>query len=270
MWWGVISNVILNLNIYERTGFKNIYIFPWVSDEWTAAWAAILKSIDLWYDVSWLKLHKMPYWWDEYSKNNVYKELNKNKWQNKIKFKYLWKNWYKTAALNVSKGKIIALFNGKMEFWPRALGNRSIVANPCIKWVKNKINWTVKKRSNFQPFCPSVLEVEREKLFEKSFKHKHMIMAFRMKKKYHNILSEAIHIDWTARPQFIEQEDNLLYYNLISEVKKYTGYWIIINTSFNLHWRTIVRTPEDAITDFIDCKIDVLYIEGYEVKCISN
>lgn len=120
---------------------------------------------------------------------------------------------------------------------------------------------TVKRRPSFQPFCPSVLEEERERLFESSYPHKHMAIAFRMRKEFHAQIPGAIHIDGTARPQFVEESDDGLYYHILKELKEKNKFGITINTSFNLHGRTIVRTAEDAIRDFIDCQIDTLYLE---------
>ena len=93
-----------------------------------------------------------------------------------------------------------------------------------------------------------------------------MATGFRLKKKYWKVLPSGIHIDGTARPQFVEKKDNPNYYRLIKKFKEITSYGMVINTSFNLHGRTIVRTPEDALTDFIDCNVDALFIEGYLVR----
>ena len=173
--------------------------------------------------------------------------------------------WPKHAAKSVSEGKICALFHGKMEFGPRALGNRSIVGNPMIEDTRTIINSKVKMRPSYQPFCPSILEEERERLFSNSFSHKHMAIAFRMRDEFIKDLPCAVHIDGTARPQFVSEEDNPSYFAYLKALKEITGYGVSLNTSFNLHGRTIVRTPEDAIVDYIDCNIDELYIEGYRV-----
>jgi carbamoyltransferase len=153
-----------------------------------------------------------------------------------------------------------------MEFGPRALGNRSIIASPMFDDTRHRINSTVKRRPNYQPFCPSILEEERERLFNNSFSHKHMAIAFRMKDEFIKDLPCAVHVDGTSRPQFVEKEDNSNYYRYLKALKDLTGYGVSLNTSFNLHGRTIVRTPKDAVIDFIDCNIDELFIEGFRVK----
>lgn len=176
------------------------------------------------------------------------------------------KEIFAISTERVNKGEICRLLHGRMEFGPRALGNRSIVANPAIANVTKKINLTVKRRPEFQPFCPSILEEERERLFERSFPHKHMATAFRLKEKFVKDIPSAAHIDLTARPQFVDRADNPNFYRYLKHLKKLNGYGVSINTSFNLHGRTVVRTAEDAIIDFIDCNLDALFIEGYEVR----
>jgi carbamoyltransferase len=214
-------------------------------------------------DISWLKDYVMPYFGDEYTRDQVKQALDGF---DNITYEDLKDNWPQEAAISVSKGKICALFQGKMEFGPRALGNRSIIANPMFEDTRQKINSTVKRRPHYQPFCPSILEEERERLFRSSFSHKHMAIAFRMKDEFIKDLPCAVHVDGTARPQFVEEKDNPNYFRYLRALKDITGYGVSLNTSFNLHGRTIVRTPEDAVIDFIDCNIDELFIEGYRVR----
>lgn len=261
---GVAANIIMSLNIYERTQFKNIYVLPPMGDDGTAIGAAILKALELGEDISWLKEYYMPYFGDEIKEEDILKALNTT-FKDKVSYQKIGDGWQEIAAKSVAENKIVAICHGRMEFGPRALGNRSIIANPIHQDTRERINSTVKRRPSYQPFCPSILEEERERLFDKSFPHKHMAIAFRMKKEFWEKLPSAIHIDGTARPQFVEERDNQNYYRLIKEVQKLTGFGVVINTSFNLHGRTIVRTAEDAILDFIDCNIDELYLEGYKI-----
>ena len=260
---GVAANIIMSLNIYERTKFRNIYVLPPMADDGLAIGSAILTAIDLEQDVSWLKDYIMPYFGDSFSREEVKKALDSF---DNITYEDIKKDWPQEAAISVSKGKICALFQGKMEFGPRALGNRSIIANPMLEGTRQKINSTVKRRPSYQPFCPSILEEERERLFSSSFSHKHMAIAFRMKDEFIKDLPCAVHVDGTARPQFVEEKDNPNYFRYLRALKDITGYGVSLNTSFNLHGRTIVRTPEDAVIDFIDCNIDELFIEGFRVK----
>ena len=263
---GVAANIIMSLSIYERTPFKNIYVLPPMGDDGLAIGSAILTALEVGKDVSWLKDYTMPYFGDEYTREQV--KIALDKFDN-ITVEDLEDTWPEEAAKSVADGKICSLFHGKMEFGPRALGNRSIIGNPMLEDTRQRINSTVKRRPSYQPFCPSILEEERERLFKDSFPHKHMAIAFRMKEEHIKNLPCAVHVDGTARPQFVEEKDNPNYYRYLKELKNIMGYGVSLNTSFNLHGRTIVRTPQDAVVDFIDCNIDELFIEGYRVRRAS-
>ena len=259
---GVAANIIMSLNIYERTNFKHIYVLPPMGDDGLAIGSAILTALEVGEDTSWLKDYTMPYFGDEYTRDQVKSALDTF---DNIVVDDLENSWPEEAAKSVAAGKICSLFHGKMEFGPRALGNRSIIGNPMLEDTRQRINSTVKRRPSYQPFCPSILEEERERLFKDSFSHKHMAIAFRMKKEHIKNLPCAVHVDGTARPQFVEEKDNPNYYRYLKELKNIMDYGVSLNTSFNLHGRTIVRTPQDAVVDFIDCNLDELFIEGYRV-----
>ncbi len=260
---GVAANIIMNLNIFERTKFEKIYIFPPMGDEGVAVGAAILKALEEGEEISWLKERYMPYYGNRLDKEEIEGALER--FSDRVTAEYVGDEWPERAADSIAEKRIVAVVQGRMEFGPRALGNRSILANPTDPQIKDRINLTVKRRPKYQPFCPSILEEERERLFEKSFSHKHMAIGFRVKNEFHDKIPSAIHIDGTARPQFVEEADNPNYYRLLQRVKELTGFGVVINTSFNLHGRTIVHTAEDALLDFIDCNIDELYIAGYKI-----
>jgi len=264
---GAIANVIMNYKIQERTPFKKFFVLPFMGDEGSAAGAAVLSALGKKEDLSWLKDIVMPYLGPSYSREDV---LNAIKEFDGLRCEFLGDSWFYQAARSVSENKVIGIFQGRMEFGPRALGNRSVLANAADKNARDKINSTIKKRPSYQPFCPSVLEEDREKLFENSFKHKHMATAFLMKKEFRGKFFSAIHVDGTSRPQFVEEKDNPNFYKLLKEIKRLIGYGIVINTSFNLHGRTIVNTPRDAIIDFGDCNIDELYMEGYRLTWVNE
>ncbi len=260
---GVAANIIMNLAVYERTKFKNLYIFPPMGDEGVAVGAALLKALEEGADIGWVNGYYMPYFGNALSKEEVESALEI--FSDRVRQEYVGDVWPEMAAESIAQKKIVAIVHGRMEFGPRALGNRSILANPTDPAIKDRINLTVKRRPKYQPFCPSILEEERERLFESSFPHKHMAIGFRVKEEYRDKIPSAIHVDGTARPQFVEEADNPAYYRLLKKVKERTGFGVVINTSFNLHGRTIVHTAEDALLDFIDCNIDELYIEGYRI-----
>jgi carbamoyltransferase len=259
---GIAANVINNLNVYEHIT-PNIHITPAMGDDGSAQGAAFAYLLEKGEDLAWIKQMEMPYYSTTYTRAEVQETLEHSK---EIVFKDLGGAWPERAGELIAEGKIGAIFHGRMEWGPRALGHRSIVADPRRKDFRDVINKTIKRRPLFQPFCPSILAEERERLFESAYMNKHMTCAFRLKKEFWEALPSAIHIDGTARAQFVEEKDDANYYRLLKKVKELTGFGIVINTSFNKHGRTIVETPEDALRDFLDTDMDYLIIEGFLVK----
>jgi carbamoyltransferase len=261
---GVAANVIMNLNIFENVT-ENLHIIPAMGDEGTSEGAAILMMLNNGYtqeEIQWLKATKMPYLGSAYTNDEIKDTLIDAKG---IQYEYIEENWPKKIALLLEQKKIGALFQGRAEWGPRALGNRSIIAITNDKDIRTKINKEIKKRPLFQPFCPSILIEEKERLFEKTYNNKHMTCAFRLKSEFNDAIPSSIHIDGTARVQFVSYEDNPNYYLLLSEIKKITGFGVLINTSFNKHGRTIVETPQDAVDDFLDTDLHFMMIGNYLV-----
>ena len=261
---GVVANVIMNHKIYDRTPFNRIYVVPAMGDEGSALGASIISAINNGHDVSWLSQCQMPYFGPQFSSDEVEKAVVQYK--DILSIKHLGKEWPKEAAERIANEEVIGVFQGRMEFGPRALGNRSILANPQSPSSRDRINASIKRRPYYQPFCPTVLEEERERLYENSFPHKHMATAFMLRERYRHELPSAIHVDGTSRPQFIQSHDNPPYYELIKELKKLIGFGVVINTSFNLHGRPVVHSPKDAVVDFLDCNMDALFIEGFYIQ----
>jgi len=262
---GLFANVIINLRIFEHIS-KNIYIAPAMTDEGAAQGALIANLVEGKTDIEWLRKRVMPYYGPSYSKEIVLKKIKA--FNSKISFTDLGDNWPKKVAQFVSEGKIGAIFHGRMEYGPRSLGNRSIIASPTDPTIRSRMNLSIKKRPEFQPFCPSMLEEEKDRLFDNAYSNKHMSMAFRLKKEFHDKLPSAIHTDKTARVQFVTEKDNKDYHSLLTEVQKITGFGVVLNTSFNKHGRTVVEDPKDAIIDFLDTNMDYLVIEGILVNRI--
>lgn len=259
---GVAANVAMNQKIYERAGFKRVFVFPAMGDEGIAAGSAALHAVDAGEDIRWLAAKTMPYFGYRISRDEIESALRKYP---SLVYEDLGSAWPERAAEAVALKRIIGVVHGHMEYGPRALGNRSILANPASAATRERINVHVKRRPAFQPCCPSILEEERERLFEASFAHKHMAIAFRMRTAYRAALAGAVHVDGTARAQFVERGDNPEFHRLLERLRELTGFGVAINTSFNLHGRAIVRTAGDAIRDFLDCGVDELYLEGIRV-----
>jgi carbamoyltransferase len=159
--------------------------------------------------------------------------------------------------------KIVGCFQGRAEFGPRALGNRSILGSPLYADMKEHINIKIKMREGFRPFAPVVLEEKKENWFEMEGSSKYMLFTFNGKNK--GEIPSCIHEDNTARVQSLQQEDNEFLHNLISVFEKKTGCPILINTSFNIRGEPIVNSPFDALNCFFRTHMDVLVLQNYVV-----
>jgi carbamoyltransferase len=170
------------------------------------------------------------------------------------------------AAKDLAEGKVIAWFQGKMEFGPRALGNRSILANPCLPDMQQLVNQKIKFRESFRPFGASVLAEDRVLFFDgKANVAPYMTLVYAVKKEAHSLIPAVIHADETCRIQTVAATDNALYYELLSAFKAITGVGVLLNTSFNLNHEPIVNTPREAIASFYSSGIDVLYIGNLRI-----
>ena len=167
----------------------------------------------------------------------------------------------KEVAQAIADGKIIGWFQGKSESGNRALGNRSILADPRNADIKNIINSKIKLREDFRPFAPSVLEEHYNEYFDTNQPSPYMSRIM-------PVISDAIpgvtHVDGTARIQTVTREFNERYYDLINEFYKITGVPMLLNTSFNCQ-EPIVETPEDAIATFNNCELDMLVIGEFVI-----
>lgn len=197
--------------------------------------------------------------------NNLFIEKEFKKY--KIKYRKSKIIEIETAKL-IADGKLIGWFQGKMEFSHRALGNRSILADPRNPSMKKIINEAIKFREGFRPFAPAVLIEEAHKIFElnKGETIYFMEKISFVKKKWRKKIPAVTHIDNSARVQTVSKDVNIKFYNLINEFKNITGVPVVVNTSFNLNGEPIVCTPNDAIRTFFSCGLDVLVIGDYIVE----
>ena len=165
-----------------------------------------------------------------------------------------------TAAKLLADEKIIGWFQGKSEYGPRALGNRSILCSPIPPGMKDKLNMQVKHRESFRPFAPICLEESASEYFELKSPSPFMLLIAKVRK---NNIPAVTHIDGTARVQTININQNSKIYSLIKEFQKLTGVPVILNTSFNDSGEPIVETPEDAVRTFKHTNLDALIIGNY-------
>ncbi len=256
---GVALNCAAAGKLKESGMFENIYIQPTSSDAGGAAGAALYLSYAL---SNSKKKNDQPYFnlGPEYSNdeisaflanNNIpYKELNPD-------------SAAKMAAEYLAEGKITALFQGPMEFGPRALGFRSILADPRDAGMKSKINKAVKFRESFRPFAPVVINEKADQYFENADRSPYMLFNFNVKEDKRNTIPAVTHEDGTARIQTVNSEDNRVLYNILIQFEKLTGVPVLLNTSFNLRGKPIVRTPQEAFSTFVSSGIDILLMESF-------
>lgn len=174
----------------------------------------------------------------------------------------------KVAAQAIADGKVIGWFQGRSEFGPRALGNRSILGDPRPAHNKDRINEIVKKREGYRPFAPSVKEEKVNLYYNTSNKTRFPFMSFTLQaiKEHRSLLGAVTHVDGSARVQTVSAKDNPMYWQLLDEFEAITGVPILLNTSFNNHAEPIVDSPTDAIVCFLTTGLDCLFVHDYVLE----
>jgi len=253
---GVALNCVANYRILRETPFDEIFIQPSAGDGGGALGAALY----VWHCLLGKPrkfIMKHPYWGKSYGNQEIKSFLN----QEKVSYRELTDDElidYVTQALIAQK--IVGWFQGRFEWGPRALGNRSILADPRDSNMKNAINSRIKFRESFRPFAPSVLYEYSDLLFDgNGFKEQYpfRFMQYSLPVK-NNLVPAAVHVDETSRPQFVYKDTNPLYYKLIGKFYEKTGIPALLNTSFNLKGEPIVNSPQDAYNIFIRSGMDML------------
>ncbi len=168
-------------------------------------------------------------------------------------------------ADKIYRNKIVGVLRGRGEIGPRALGHRSILANPMWCGMKDYLNRKVKYREDFRPFAPIVIEEEQFHIFDLVQDSPYMLLATTVKEEYKNQIPSVVHIDDTARVQSVSKSKDLFMHNLLLQFRKLTGVPILLNTSFNVANEPIVESPMDAVTTFLKTEIDYLIIENYMI-----
>ena len=258
---GVAFNCVANGKIFDRTPFERVYIQPAAGD----AGLAIGAAYHVWHQVlgkprDFVMEH--AYWGPEYSDDRIGEELRVNNDAltrqgctiSKIEEEDSLCRW---TAEQIASGKIVGWFQGRMEWGPRALGNRSILVDPRRPEMKDVLNARIKHREPFRPFSPSILEEKTGEFFEHSHTSPSMLMAYKVRPEKQETIPAPTHVDGTGRLQTVSRATNLRYWKLIKEFEKLTGVPVLLNTSFNEN-EPIVCTPKEAIDCFLRTKMDVL------------
>lgn len=253
---GVALNSVANGKIVESGIFKNIYVYPAAGDAGTGIGAALYACNFKQTKKIFHKENQSPYLGYESNANEIISAINKHRLTYSKP-----ENIYKETAKLLADNKVIGWFQGKTEIGPRALGNRSILANPSDQDNKDRVNNKIKFRELFRPFAPSVLKNFENEYFEmNNTDSPYMIMAFQTKKDKKDLIPAVVHVDGSARVQGVTKEQNERYWNLINEFYALTNIPVVLNTSFNRAGEVMVNTPEHAIEAFLGSQLDALVL----------
>jgi len=263
---GVALNGVANYRILKDGPFENIHIPPSPGDGGSAVGCAQY----LYYCHG--KNKRMMEDNVERIKNNIFvgpshsnDEIKSFLDINKIDYKFLETNsLLQTVAKLIVEGNVVGWYQGKMEWGPRALGNRSIIADPRNAKMKDILNEKIKHRESFRPFAPCILEEYTSEYFDVDVPSPYMLLVAPVKKP--EKIPAVTHVDGTARLQTVSKDINLLFYNLITEFHKITGIPVLINTSMNVRGEPIVDTPEQAYNMIVKTDMDYIVMGDYIIK----
>lgn len=258
---GVAYNSVMNGKILLNTPFKRVFVQPAAGDSGTALgvcyqiYNGILKSERG-------EVMTGAYTGPQFTSEEIKNSLS----ESDLPFEYYSDEALtQRAAQDIAAGLVVGWFQGRMEFGPRALGNRSIVVDPRRAEMKDILNDRIKKREPFRPFAPSILEERTGDYFEQTHPAPAMLMVYQIKPERRAEIPAVTHVDGSGRLQTVSRAVNERYYQLIVDFAALTGVPVVLNTSFNEN-EPIVCTPQHAIECFKKTKMDVLYLGNYAVR----
>jgi carbamoyltransferase len=259
---GVVFNSVMNGRILRETPFEHVYIQPAAGD----AGCALGTCYYIWHQIlgkprKFVMQH--AYWGPSFSSETCRQVLEAHG----LRYTPLDdRTLVERVAQLLSEGHIVAWFQGRMEWGPRALGNRSFLADPRDPEVREKLNHQVKLREWFRPLAPSVMEEYRSEIFGcERYHDPFMITVYPVRKDVREKIPAVVHVDGTARPQMVRKQDNPRYWQLIDAFRRKTGIPCLLNTSFNIQ-EPIVCTPEDAVKTFLRSRLRYLVLENLLVE----
>jgi carbamoyltransferase len=262
---GVALNCVANGMILGRTNFRGVYIQPAAHDAGTSIGAALYVQHQ---ELKRRRCFQMQhvYFGSAFSDKAILYALNEAGCNyEKLDTEEL----VRRTAHEIAQGKIVGWFQGQMEFGPRALGNRSILADPRRKDMKDVLNSRIKYRESFRPFCPSILAERVGDYFETTYPSPFMVMAYKIRAEQQANIPAVTHGDGTGRLQTVERSLNPLYWKLIRAFEETTSVPVLLNTSFNEN-EPIVHTPAEAINCFLRTRMDILSIGPFLLRKENN
>jgi carbamoyltransferase len=261
---GCALNSLANGKIFGLSHFNEVYIQPGASD----AGGSLGACYYLYNHTLGNKRNftmKSAYWGPSFSNEEINKEINirKKELEGCVIHKTEGEDELcrETAEL-IAQGKIVGWFQGRMEWGPRALGNRSILVDPRRQEMKDILNVRIKRREWFRPFAPAVLLEKVNEYFERDYPDPFMIKVYPIKKEKREVIPAVTHVDGTGRLQTVSKEENPLFWQLIKEFERITGVPILLNTSFNEN-EPIILHPKEATDCFLRTRMDILAIGDY-------
>jgi carbamoyltransferase len=266
---GCAMNSVANGKIFDKTPFKEVYIQAASGD----AGGALGAAYYVWNQILGNKrdfVMDHTYWGPQFSEAKLSYELRVmseelNKQECAVRKIDNQDELCKLTAKEVAEGKVVGWFQGRMEWGPRALGNRSIVVDPRQAEMKAILNDRIKRREPFRPFAPSILLEKTGEYFEKDYPDPFMIKVYPVRPEKRSVIPAVTHVDGSGRLQTVRKENNPLYWQLIKEFENLTGVPVVLNTSFNEN-EPIVCTPAEALDCFLRTKMDVLVLGNYFIK----
>ena len=259
---GVFSNIKLNMKIESLPEIDRLYVFPHMGDGGLAAGAAMMANREV-FGVRRCRLNDL-YLGPAFSREEIISTARSRGFSIRQTARAP-----EEAARFISEGEIILWFQGRMEYGPRALGARSILARPDDRSVKDRLNLTLKKRVWYQPFCPSMLMEDAPALLEIEGRHpqdnRFMTNAYPVRKEHLGFMEGVTNIDGTCRPQFVSDE-NPGYRRLLEAVRAALGFGVVLNTSFNIHGDPVVCSPEDALDTFVQTGVRHIVMEDLIIE----
>jgi carbamoyltransferase len=263
---GVAFNCVANGKIFDATPFERVYVHPAAGDAGLAVGAAFY----VWHQKlgkprSFVMEH--AYWGPGYSRDEIHRAIDANGIAQKgyCVAELPEQELARSTAAIIADGKILGWFQGRSEWGPRALGNRSIIADPRRTEMKEILNRRIKHREIFRPFAPSILAEATAEYFEKSHPSPFMTLAYSVRAEKRSVIPAPTHVDGTGRLQTVTREANPRYHALISAFRDLTGVPVVLNTSFNDN-EPIVCRPEEAIDCFLRTQMDALVLGDFLIS----
>jgi len=265
---GVALNAVANASLLQNKMVDKLYIQPAAGDNGLALGCAYY---------GWMKLlgrekpqqQKSIFFGRSYSNDEVINAIARHHDAGGAKLGAVKEeNIAAAAAASLASGKIIGWYQGGAEFGPRALGHRSILADPRLPDIQLRINRDVKNREDFRPFAPSVPLGHASRYFMYNYESPYMILVDRLQDKWKEALRGIVHVDGTCRVQTVTADWNNTYYTLLMEWEKLSGISVLLNTSFNVRGMPMVETPAQAIEMYCNSALDELYINDYRILVV--